>query len=113
MRLKIRAAYPANLSVPSRHAGHSITSSVLTCRRCCGKKYNAGYPPGAFSGDQYHALRLEYRFPVWWAEAAYKTIPAFFRRLQAGVFTDNVLITFDSLDTDDWRSSVGGELVET
>ncbi|MBW2278667.1 MAG: PD40 domain-containing protein, partial [Deltaproteobacteria bacterium] len=70
-----------------------------------------GYPIGAFSGDQYHSLRLEYRFPLWWAEAAYKTLPAFFRRLQAGVFTDNVLITFDELDTDDWKSSVGGELV--
>lgn len=70
-----------------------------------------GYPTGAFSGDQYHSLRLEYRFPLWWAEAAYKTIPAFFRRLQAGVFTDNVLITYDGLDTDDWKSSVGGELV--
>jgi hypothetical protein len=70
-----------------------------------------GYPPGAFSGDQYHSLRLEYRFPIWWAEAAYKTVPAFFRRLQAGVFTDNVLISFDKLDTDDWKSSVGAELV--
>jgi hypothetical protein len=70
-----------------------------------------GYPPGAFSGDQYHSLRLEYRFPLWWTEAAYKTIPLFFRRLQAGVFTDNVVITYDTLDTDDWKSSVGGELV--
>lgn len=70
-----------------------------------------GYAPGSLTGDQLHTLRLEYRFPLWWAEAAYKTIPLFFRRLHAGVFTDNALITYDSLDTDDWYSSVGAELV--
>lgn len=72
-----------------------------------------GYPQGRFAGDQYHLLRLEYRFPIWWFEAAYKTVPLFFRELHAGVFTDNALITFDALDRDDWRASVGGELVWT
>jgi WD40 repeat protein len=70
-----------------------------------------GYAPGSLNGDQIHSLRLEYRFPLWWAEAAYKTLPLFFRRLHAAVFTDNMLITFDGLDTDDWYSSVGAELV--
>jgi WD40 repeat protein len=70
-----------------------------------------GYPPGAFSGDQYHSLRLEYRFPLWWVESGYQSLPAFFRRLQAGVFSDNVLVTFDELDTDDWKSGIGAELV--
>lgn len=70
-----------------------------------------GYPPGSFRGDQYHVLKLEYRFPLWWAQAAYKTLPLFFRQLHAGVFTDNALITFDELDRDDWHSSVGAELV--
>ncbi len=70
-----------------------------------------GYPPGSLTGDQAHSLRLEYRFPIWWMEAAYKTVPLFLRRLHAGVFTDNMLITFDGLDTDDWYCSVGAELV--
>ena len=72
-----------------------------------------GYPAGRFTGDQYHLGRLEYRFPIWWFEAAYKTVPLFFRELHAGVFTDNALVTFDALDRDDWRASVGGELVWT
>jgi Tol biopolymer transport system component len=72
-----------------------------------------GYPAGRFAGDQYHLARLEYRFPIWWFEAAYKTVPLFFRELHAGVFTDNALVTFGALDRDDWRSSVGGELVWT
>jgi hypothetical protein len=72
-----------------------------------------GYPAGRFAGDQYHLARLEYRFPIWWFEAAYKTVPLFFRELHAGVFTDNALVTFDALDRDDWRASVGGELVWT
>jgi len=72
-----------------------------------------GYPVGRFSGDQCHLGRLEYRFPIWWAEAAYKTVPLFFRDLHAGVFTDHALVTFGALDRGDWRASVGGELVWT
>ena len=72
-----------------------------------------GYPANRFAGDQYHAARLEYRFPIWWFEAAYKTVPLFFKELHAGVFTDHALVTFDALDRDDWRASVGGELVWT
>ncbi len=70
-----------------------------------------GYPPGSFQGDRMHSLRLEYRFPVWWAEAAYETLPAFFRRVHAAVFSDNVLIDYERLDRGDWKSSVGGELI--
>ncbi len=70
-----------------------------------------GYPEGAFEGDKYHSLRLEYRFPIWFTEAAYNTLPVYLRRIQAGVFTDNAVISLDPLDTDDWRSSVGAEIV--
>ncbi len=70
-----------------------------------------GYPPGAFSGDQYHSLRLSYRMPVWFTEAAYATLPVFLKRIQAGVFTDNAVISFDTINREDWRSSLGGELV--
>ena len=70
-----------------------------------------GYPVGAFSGDQFHSLKLEYRFPLWWAESAYNTLPLFLRRLHGSIFTDNVLITFDALDRDDWRTTIGAELI--
>ncbi len=70
-----------------------------------------GYPAGSFSGDQLHGIRLEYRFPIWWIEGGYQTLPVFFRRLHGAVFTDNVLISFGELNRDDWRSGVGGELV--
>jgi hypothetical protein len=70
-----------------------------------------GYPPGAFSGDQLHGIRLEYRFPLWWVERGYHTLPVFFRRVHGAVFTDHALISFGELDRDDWRAGVGGELV--
>ncbi|MDD5306174.1 MAG: BamA/TamA family outer membrane protein, partial [Deltaproteobacteria bacterium] len=69
-----------------------------------------GYPPGRFQGDQIHSARLEYRFPIWFPEAAYNTVPAFFSSVRGGVFSDNVLITFDGLNRDDWKSSVGAEI---
>ena len=70
-----------------------------------------GYPIDAFAGDQAHVLHLEYRFPIWWFEAAYATLPLFLRELHAAIFADNALVTFDALDRDDWRASVGAELV--
>jgi hypothetical protein len=70
-----------------------------------------GYAPNAFAGDQAHVGHLEYRFPIWWFEAAYKTTPLFLREVHAAVFTDHAIVTFDSIDRDDWRASVGAELV--
>ena len=70
-----------------------------------------GYPPGAFRGSHFHALRLNYRFPIWFAELGYGTVPVFLRRVQAAVFNDNAVISYDELDRDDWKTSVGGEIV--
>jgi hypothetical protein len=70
-----------------------------------------GYPPGAFSGSHYHSLRLGYRFPIWFPEAAYATIPVFMKQIQGAIFSDNVIISYEDLDRDDWRTSVGGELL--
>jgi hypothetical protein len=70
-----------------------------------------GYPVDAFAGDQAHVAHLEYRFPIWWFEAAYKTVPLYLRDLHAAVFTDHALVTFDAIDRDAWRASVGAELV--
>ncbi|MDJ0765938.1 MAG: BamA/TamA family outer membrane protein [Myxococcota bacterium] len=70
-----------------------------------------GYPQNAFRGDQFHALKLEYRFPIWFAEAAYATLPVFLKRIQCGIFSDNAVVSFESLDRDDWHSSLGMEIV--
>lgn len=70
-----------------------------------------GYPVSSVQGSHYEALRADYRFPLWWSELGYHTLPLFLRRLQAGVFTDNILVSSDTLKLDDWRSSVGAELV--
>jgi hypothetical protein len=72
-----------------------------------------GYPPGSFSGSHYHSLRLAYRFPIWFPEAAYATIPVFMNRIQGAFFNDNVIISYEDLNRDDWRTSIGGEILWT
>ncbi len=72
-----------------------------------------GYPHDAFEGSQLHALKVEYRFPLFFPELAHGTIPVFLKELHIGVFTDNVVIASEEFDEDDWRSSVGAELVWT
>lgn len=69
-----------------------------------------GYPPSQFKGSHYHLLKINYRFPLWFTEAAYSTIPVFMRRIQGSVFTDNALISFGEFNRDDWKSSVGAEV---
>ncbi|MCP4679957.1 MAG: hypothetical protein GY854_31590 [Deltaproteobacteria bacterium] len=76
-----------------------------------GMPYLRGYLPGAFQGDQFHSLKLEYRLPIWFTEVAYATLPVYLKRIQAGIFTDNSVISFDAINRDDWRSSLGAELV--
>jgi WD40-like Beta Propeller Repeat len=70
-----------------------------------------GYPVGAFQGSWYHGLKLDYRLPIWFTEAAYATVPVFLKRIQASVFTDNAVISFDKLNREDWRSAVGAEII--
>ena len=72
-----------------------------------------GYATDSLSGDHFHSLRLEYRFPLWRPEWTVATFPLFFRGLHAGIFSDNLLMSFDPLRIEDWRASVGAELVWT
>ena len=70
-----------------------------------------GYEQDFVSGDHYQTLRLEYRFPIWQAQLAYETLPAFFDRLYGAVFSDNLLMSYTQFTTEDFYSSVGMELV--
>jgi hypothetical protein len=70
-----------------------------------------GYESDSIKGDHFHSLRLEYRFPIWTAELAYATVPVFFKDVHAGIFTDNMLMGFETFELEDWHSSVGAELV--
>ncbi|MCP4603859.1 MAG: BamA/TamA family outer membrane protein [Proteobacteria bacterium] len=116
--LAIRFSGGVNVSVPPKQASFSVGGyseqniiDVIMNNSQAGQPSLRGYAPGSFQGDQFHSLKLEYRLPVWFTEAAYATLPVFLRRIQAGVFTDNSIITFDTVDRDDWRSSLGAELV--
>ncbi len=76
-----------------------------------GLPYLRGYELGSFEGDRFHSARLDYRFPIWFAELGYGTLPVFLKRVQGGVFTDNAIISSQKLRLTDWRSSVGAEVV--
>lgn len=69
-----------------------------------------GYEPGVAFGDQLHALSAEYRFPIAWLERGYETLPLFFYRLHAAVYTDAGAAFFGRLAADQIKVSVGGEI---
>jgi Tol biopolymer transport system component len=69
-----------------------------------------GYDPGATYGDQLHVLNIEYRFPLWWLERGYQTVPAFLWRLHGAVYSDVGAAFFGKLTADKLKASVGGEL---
>lgn len=106
------------VSNPMRQAGFSaggydeqdVLSSLMD-ETFMGLPKIRGYAPSSIHGDHYHSLRLEYRLPLWRPETSYGTLPAFFRRLHGAVFTDNLLMSYENLEFDDLRTSVGAELV--
>jgi hypothetical protein len=69
-----------------------------------------GYPAGYFYGDQMHVANIEYRFPIVWIERGYQTLPLFFSRLHAAVYTDIGSAFFGKLTLDQLKTSLGGEL---
>lgn len=72
--------------------------------------YLRGFDAGAFSGDTYHLLTTEYRFPIadiFWAPG---TIPVWFRRVSGALFSDVGLIYEGSPSVEDIRASLGAEL---
>ena len=72
--------------------------------------YLRGYPPGAFQGETFHQLQLEYRLPVLDLFTAPGTLPLWLRRLSAAVFSDVGLIYTDDLVEDSLKATVGAEL---
>ncbi len=69
-----------------------------------------GYAPGSLQGSRLQAFHMTYRFPIWFTELAYGTVPLFLKNIQGSVFTDHVLISFEDFDRDDWYCSVGGTI---
>jgi hypothetical protein len=106
------------ISKPKGQAGMSvggyseqnIISSVLN-NQPKGQPSLRGYPSHSIYGDHMISLKFEYRFPIWLVERGYATLPLFFKRLHAGIFTDNVIISYKPFETSDIRSSAGLELV--
>lgn len=70
-----------------------------------------GYPYGSVVGDQFHVLNIEYRFPIWWIERGYQTLPIYLRRLHAKGFIDYGGAFFGGFDFDKLRLGVGAELM--
>jgi hypothetical protein len=63
-----------------------IRSLFLNRPQCC--FFLRGYAPSSISGDQYHLLSAEYRFPLLWVERGYETFPFYLRRVSGAVFSD-------------------------
>ncbi len=76
-----------------------------------GGAYLRGYPSVAMWGDQYHLLNVEYRLPITWINWAPWTLPIYFRRLSAAVFTDVGAAFFGTMQRDDVKVGLGAELL--
>ena len=107
----------ANITAPPNQISYSVGGQsetnildTIINNRSNGIAPLRGYPPGTFKGSRYHLLRANYRFPLWFTEAAYGTLPLFLKRIQASIFNDNALISYGELNRDDWKASVGAEL---
>jgi Tol biopolymer transport system component len=69
-----------------------------------------GYPEGIFSGRNYAAANLEYRFPLLRPQAGWRTLPAFIRSLHAAVFADAAHAWSDEFRLSDVKTSAGAAL---
>jgi hypothetical protein len=70
-----------------------------------------GYGYAAQSGDQFHVVNLEYRFPIAWIEWGYEHFPLYLRRLHAKAFVDYGGAFTGPFRWDNLRVGVGGELI--
>ena len=73
-----------------------------------------GYPSGFLVGDHYDLLNLEYRFPIYWINKGFWTLPFYLRRLWGTVFVDggNAYFGQPSWQTfEQWRWDAGAELL--
>jgi hypothetical protein len=74
-----------------------------------GAGYLRGYPPGAFGGNSYALLNLEYRLPLANLDRGFDTLPLYLRRIHARVFTD-VGAVGDGANLRALKPSLGAEL---
>jgi hypothetical protein len=71
-----------------------------------------GYPPGVIGGAQYHLLNVEYRLPLWTAEAGPYTLPLYLSHLWLAAFCDvGGAFELTSLDVEDLLVGVGFEVM--
>lgn len=69
-----------------------------------------GYPAFDRSGDQYHLVQMEYRFPIWRINHGVLTLPVYLNRLHATLFADAGDAFFGPFDVETVRAGVGGSL---
>ncbi|MCB9592932.1 MAG: PD40 domain-containing protein [Sandaracinaceae bacterium] len=69
-----------------------------------------GYPAFDRSGDQYHLVQAEYRFPIWRINHGVLTLPVYLNRLHATVFADAGDAFFGGAQLDRFRVGVGASL---
>ncbi len=75
-----------------------------------GGVYLRGYPPWSFSGSLFVLGSLEYRFPLLDIESGFLSLPFYFRRLHAALFTDIGGASHDKLSQDLLKVGIGAEL---
>ncbi len=86
------------------------TITALINETPLGGTYLRGFEPGAFRGEQIQLFSAEYRFPVWYVEQGFDTLPWRIDTLDAAVFSD-VGSAFNGPVSDaDFYPGVGGEL---
>ena len=62
------------------------------------------------AGRRAAVLNADYRFPLRWIERGFGTWPFFLRSLHGAVFVDRAAAWDGSLGSDNWRTTMGGEL---
>lgn len=69
-----------------------------------------GYPAGIRAGANSLLFNAEYRFPIWWIDAGYSSLPLAFERLTGAVFLDSAVTYQHVYQIAHPLLGVGGEL---
>ncbi len=70
-----------------------------------------GYGYASVSGDQFHVLNIEYRFPIAWIERGYQTLPFYMRRVHSKVFIDYGGAFSNGFSLSQLKLGVGAEVI--
>lgn len=76
-----------------------------------GGVYLRGYQPGAFFGDQFHLLNIEYRMPIWQIERGLSSLPIYFNYIHLATFVDVGHAFFGDFAPSNLKVGVGGEVL--